>query len=401
MGLPKQAGGADLRSRRRALTALWADFFSGMGEPDPSLPPEIGASWRRVRTAALPETADAGSAAGSPLADCRRALERSLREVADDTGFLIALAGADARLVAAHAGGRMARAARRLNAVDGTLWSEDAMGTNAVALALGSGRAVEVFTAQHANEVLHDWTCWAFPVRDPRTGTVTGALDVSAPWRDCSGSGVALARTLAALVESRLRELPADRATGSVVEVGALGHPRAVLNGRRLRLSPRQFEILTILALRPEGVGFDALHADLYGDLPVAAVTLRAELSKLRRALGPGVLLSHPYRLAGEVSCDLAEQLDHLARGRLRGALDLQRGESFPTSESPFLRMMREHALVSLRTAVLTVGGSGDLLRYLELFPDDLEVLEHGCARAAPGSPEHALFAGRLRAGPS
>ncbi|MBB4689575.1 helix-turn-helix domain-containing protein [Amycolatopsis jiangsuensis] len=394
-----QNGATDeLWSRRRSLTDVWNKFFGGGTEPDASLPPEIGESWRRARGGELQDCATTGAPVASPLVDCRKPVERALREVADDTGFLVALAGPDARLVAVHAGGRMAKAARRLNVVDGTLWSEGAMGTNAVALTLGSGRASDVFTAQHANEVLHEWTCWAFPVKDPRTGVVTGALDISAPWRNRSGTGLALARTLAALIELRLAELPAAPVARAVLELRVLGHPRAAVNGREVRLSPRQFEILTVLALRPDGVDLHRLHADLYGDQPVTAVTLRAELSKLRRTLGPGVLASHPYRLESDVRCDLSDQLGHLARGRLREALTLQRGDLFATSEAPFLRTMRDEAQTSLRTAVLVSGSPAELVRYAEAFPDDIEVLERGCARVPSSSPEHAVLAGKLHA---
>ncbi|WIX75459.1 hypothetical protein QRX50_28550 [Amycolatopsis carbonis] len=405
---PRPAAGqdplTDLHARRHALTEAWADFFGGAAVPAQCVPADIEASWHRTRRSGLRETAPAelpgvpASAEGSLLAGHRRSLEQPLHDVAENTGFLVALAGPDASLVTARAGRHMAKPARRLNAVDGTLWTENAMGTNAVALALHSGHPVEVFTAQHANEVLHDWTCWAFPVRDPRTGAIIGAVDVSAPWSHHSGSGRALARTLAALVELRLSDLPPAPATTSVLALSVLGHPRATVNGRSLHLSPRQFEILTILALRPDGTDLKQLHAALYGDHPVAAVTLRAELSKLRHCLGADVVRSHPYHLAGEVRCDLAEQLHHVADGRLGAALELQRGDLLPASEAPFLRAMRDQAQVALRTAVLTTGTVREALRYLDSFPDDLQVLESACARSTATASEHALCLGKLHA---
>ncbi|MDI5971721.1 GAF domain-containing protein [Streptomyces sp. SL13] len=61
-------------------------------------------------------------------------------------------------------------------------------------------------------------------------------------------------------------------------------------------LSPRHAELLFALALRPEGSTAAQLAADLFGDTG-RAVTVRAELSRLRRHLG-AVLAHRPYRFA-------------------------------------------------------------------------------------------------------
>ncbi|MBM6621971.1 transcriptional regulator [Micrococcaceae bacterium RIT802] len=60
-------------------------------------------------------------------------------------------------------------------------------------------------------------------------------------------------------------------------------------------LSARHLEILEILGAHPEGLGAEALLARLQGATTV--VTVRAELSRLRRRLG-GFIESRPYRLA-------------------------------------------------------------------------------------------------------
>lgn len=393
-----------LRTRRDALVQAWAGFFHAGVDPADLVPAEIAESWRRTRGAAgeLAQRQTAltqevvavpDPALGARLGECGRRLDGELREVAGDSGFLVALAAPDAHLVSVHAGPNMSRAAGRLNAVDGSVWSEKSMGANAVALALGCGRPVEVFTAQHANEALHGWTCWATPIRDLRTGVVLGALDVSAPWRHHGGAGRAITRALSALIEARLGEVPPLEPT-RVLGLRLFGGAEVELDGRMLQLSPRQVEILAVLALRPEGANLQRLHADLYGERPITAVTLRAELSKLRGQLGAGVLTRHPYRLGCDVRCDLVQQRRHIAAGRLTDALGLQRGEALSWTEAPFLRAARDQAQVALRTAVLAAGRTTDLLRYLEVFPDDGEVLERAHARAASGTPEHAVLAG-------
>ena len=70
------------------------------------------------------------------------------------------------------------------------------------------------------------------------------------------------------------------------------------------RLSPRHAEILAaLIEAGPDGRTATALSLDLFDD-PGRVVTVRAEMSRLRRALG-SVLLSGPYRVAPGVRCEL------------------------------------------------------------------------------------------------
>ncbi|NUS11917.1 MAG: GAF domain-containing protein [Streptomyces sp.] len=69
------------------------------------------------------------------------------------------------------------------------------------------------------------------------------------------------------------------------------------------QLSPRHAELLYVLAVHPAGRTAAELAGDLFGD-PSRTVTVRAELSRLRRNLA-GVLAHRPYRFAEEVEVEL------------------------------------------------------------------------------------------------
>jgi hypothetical protein len=89
-----------------------------------------------------------------------------------------------------------------------------------------------------------------------------------------------------------------------VLEVEPLGPRRARVSIGEWRdeLSPRHSQILMVLALHPEGMSGEQLRAAVYG--PGAnAVTARAEISRLRRLLGP-ILAAGPYRLEARVLAD-------------------------------------------------------------------------------------------------
>src|SRR5206468_11023415 len=83
------------------------------------------------------------------------------------------------------------------------------------------------------------------------------------------------------------------------------GRAAVVTDGERIELSPRHSEIVALLSLHPDGMTSRELGRELYGP-GCKAVTVRAEISRLRRQLGP-LLARNPYRLDAEVNADPAE----------------------------------------------------------------------------------------------
>lgn len=85
--------------------------------------------------------------------------------------------------------------------------------------------------------------------------------------------------------------------------------PRAVVLGSTRwvhPLSPRHAEVLILLATAgAAGMDASALSVALYGDRE-HLVTVRAEMSRLRRSLG-GLLLARPYRIAPDVRVELPD----------------------------------------------------------------------------------------------
>ncbi|MFJ2597682.1 GAF domain-containing protein [Streptomyces erythrochromogenes] len=76
-------------------------------------------------------------------------------------------------------------------------------------------------------------------------------------------------------------------------------------------LSPRHAELLFLLAESPRGRSAAELSAELFGD-PTRTVTVRAELSRVRRHLA-GVLTHRPYRFAEDVEVELIRPEDPAA----------------------------------------------------------------------------------------
>ena len=116
-----------------------------------------------------------------------------------------------------------------------------------------------------------------------------------------------------------------------------LGTAETWLDGQRLLLNRRQTEVLALLALHPEGLSLEQLHAMVYGDQAITFSTLKAEVSHLRAALG-GQLGSRPYRLLMPVATDVEHVLALLRRGEVAAAVDAYGGDLLPGTNSPGAR---------------------------------------------------------------
>lgn len=298
-------------------------------------------------------------------------------------------------------GGRlMRRKAEQVNFAPGGRWDEPAMGTNALSLALRTGRPSTVFSAEHLVAALHGWVCYCAPIRGA-DGRVLGVLDLSTTWDRSHPLALPTVRTLATAIEARLRRAePRDGRPGAVpcgVELSCLGAVRVTSGGARLHLPPRQLEILALLALEPDGFSPERLRESLYGDRSVSASTFKAEVSHLRRALAGGVT-TRRYTLTAPIGCDATEVLRALERGDTATAVERYRGPLLPLSEAPRVLAWRRHLEVGVREAVLASASAQDALRYGERAPYDAEVHEHALLLLGPGDVRRGIAAARLGA---
>ncbi|HEY9440474.1 MAG TPA: GAF domain-containing protein, partial [Streptomyces sp.] len=291
------------------------EVFTAGGRLERPVRSVVGQSWRRSARALVSPDGAALVEFGPdelvpyrdahPLARVMPMIRELMGAYAMDGEHLLAVCDAHGRLlwVEGHASAR--RRAGRMNFVEGARWSESVAGTNAPGTALAVDRPVQVFAAEHFLRPVQQWTCAAAPLHDPHTGRVLGAVDITGGSALAHPHSLAFVQAVARAAESRLALLSPPPA-GRSVRLSALGRDEAVLvaDGRTVRLSRRHSEILVALARHPEGIGGDELLIELYEDESVTPVTLRAELSRLRRLLGPGLLRSRPYRLAAPVDAD-------------------------------------------------------------------------------------------------
>jgi hypothetical protein len=197
----------------RLLRRAHEVVLSGCGTP-PVLREVIVGSWARCDTAGVdPDrpapmmlTSDEVAArfAAHPLAAVTPLVRGLLDSVSAEAHHLVAISDADGMLLRTTGHPRMVEAARGPHFAPGALYSEAAVGTNAVGTALALRHSVQVFAAEHFNRLLHGWTTAAAPVHDPETGEILGVIDVSSSFRNVHPHTLALVTTVAQAAEAHV-----------------------------------------------------------------------------------------------------------------------------------------------------------------------------------------------------
>src|ERR1700739_837551 len=178
------------KRRARELRSAWEQFVSG-GEMSAVREP-IALSWQRSHAAGVdpstdrpaPLMADSAEVMGRwgahPHAAAAPLIRACLSAIALAGEQLIVVSDADGLLLSIEGDARVrVRAADMMNFAEGAIWSEVGAGTNAGGTALVADHAVQVFAAEHFNEVVQEWTCAAAPVHDPDGGGVLGVIDLT------------------------------------------------------------------------------------------------------------------------------------------------------------------------------------------------------------------------------
>ncbi|WP_338711570.1 GAF domain-containing protein [Streptomyces virginiae] len=400
--------GADPAARSRELRRAHA-VFTRDGRVETPVRAVIARSWRRCARARLsPECAPRVELAEADLRPYREEhpLARVMPLFRDLVGAFAAhgahlLAVCDARGSLLWVEGEPAtlRRAEGLGFVPGTRWAESAMGTNAPGTAVAVGEPVQVFGAEHFSRRVHPWTCAAAPVRDPRTGGVLGAVDLTGGDGLAHPHSLAFVRAVARAAEDRLALLYGGPQTTRDT-LTALGRDEALLvtGGRRVRLGRRHSEIMALLAQHPEGLSGEELAIALYEDESVSPVTLRAEMSRLRALLGPAAPLSRPYRTARPLDADFTALTRRLAAGAVSAALHHYPGPLLPASTAPGVVRLRRRIEDQARAALIARADAGLLADWVcsAWGADDPEAWRALAAALPPGGRPAALA--RVRA---
>ena len=399
--------GADPAERIRQVGRAHERFLSG-DVAVPQIRSVVAESWKRSADALhspdgtapidLSDSELEEYRAAHPLARVLPIFRDLLGGLAEDGDQLMAVCDAHGRLLWVEGGPSMLRGAERMNFVPGARWDEEHAGTNAPGTAIAVDHSLQIFATEHFSRPVQRWTCAAAPIHDPASGRLLGAIDVTGGDHLANPHSLALVRATALAAEAYLgSHLPPPASAGRVV---ALGRNEAALTfgGVRRRLGRRHSELLVLLLAHPQGRTGEELGVDLYGE-DVSPVTVRAELSRLRRTLGPELLESRPYRLRADLDADFRTVTRLLERGRVAEALGEYAGPLLPLSDAPGVTRLRRLVDGQLRAAVLASRDPALLRTWLRTpgGADDLQVWEEYARLLPNGSPARPLAVNRAR----
>ncbi|GGT98698.1 MULTISPECIES: helix-turn-helix domain-containing protein [Streptomyces] len=188
------------------------------GRTPPIAPrPVIDASWRRMFRLGLDPDQGTSSVLlqrdeleqrrrATVLGEVMRTLSAGLAGIADASMQIMVVTDEQGRVLWREGNSAVLRQAHGICLEEGAAWTEHTTGTNAVGTALAMGRPVQVHSAEHYVHTLHNWTCAAAPVHDPRDHRLLGIIDVSGPASSFHPATLALVASVARLAEAEMRE---------------------------------------------------------------------------------------------------------------------------------------------------------------------------------------------------
>lgn len=428
--------GRDIRSLDRAVRQEHERFVTGVRDPgEPAgtrLRPVVRESWQRSVTGGfdpesgmppvdLVDDALAAYRDGHPLASVMPLIRRLLGEPAVDGQHLVAVTDAEGRILWVEGDHQLRSRAENMHFVEGAIWDESRAGTNAPGTALALDHSVQIFASEHFSRIVQPWSCSAAPIHDPVSGTLLGTVDLTGGDHVASPHALALVGATVVAVEAELqlqrvsqavrranrieptrtrarRRVPRSQ-IDLIARVEVLGRDDALLvrANSAVHLSLRLAELLVVLAQHPEGLTGESLAIELYEN-EASSVTLRAEVSRLRRVLGEDAVSSRPYRLDLPLRTDVDEVRQALDRGSLRRAVDLYAGPLLPHSDAPGVVALREELRSELRGALLRSRNADVLLTWGESYDgrDDLEVWTAVLGALPVSSPRRDRVRARL-----
>lgn len=166
----------------------WKQFIEN-GFVDSNVKQEIADSWRRCKSYGVDHMSGCGNdrykvpfelkiKENAELISVAHPIMENVYNIVAGSGFAIILADKDGYIIDVVGDNDVMKRADELNFVKGALWTEEAVGTNAIGTALYMDKPIQTIGAEHYGVKQHSWTCSAAPIHDEE-GNLIGCINMS------------------------------------------------------------------------------------------------------------------------------------------------------------------------------------------------------------------------------
>lgn len=204
----------DISKRRKQLEAQWEEFIVKKQSPK-DIRTTILESWERCKNYNLnPRQKQAPVTLSEDqlvelinTSNLYQASQPVIKEVyhqIECTGHLITLADENGRIINLEGTSQVLKQAQQMNFSLGADWSEHAAGSNAIGTSIALGKPIQIFSFEHYCQGVHPWVCSGAPIKDPFTGKILGAIDLTGPSDFAQPHSLILIQNIASMIQQSL-----------------------------------------------------------------------------------------------------------------------------------------------------------------------------------------------------
>lgn len=238
--------------------------FVYRGEVEDEIPRQIQDSWERCLkhkvdpfAPVLPLILSARELAirkrtRQELIDVARAVIKMLYNLVKGSGFIIFLTDEEGVVLLLDGDPNELEQHRRLNLIEGAVWSEEQVGTNAVGTAVVTQKPIQIVGGEHYCATQHEITCSASPIFGCQ-GSMVGVLNMSAACNKVHLHTLGMVVAAARCIENQLRVNQAMRdvmTTNTILNTTLRAIPEGIstLNEQGLitQINPKACELLGV-----------------------------------------------------------------------------------------------------------------------------------------------------------
>ncbi|MGO5066424.1 AAA family ATPase [Clostridium sporogenes] len=191
----------------------WEKFIK-TGDMDSKLREEIAESWIRCKNYGVDHMNGKGSninkvpiefkfKENAELISVARPIMKGIYNIVEGSDFAIVLSDKDGYIIEVIGDKDRMKRVDELNFVKGALWTEEAVGTNAIGTALYLDKPIQTIGAEHFCINQHSWTCSACPIHD-EYGNLIGCLNMSGNCYNAHSHTLAIVTASAQAIEKQL-----------------------------------------------------------------------------------------------------------------------------------------------------------------------------------------------------